>query len=157
MKTKKLVSLFLAVAMIFAVLTVVVSAADFERYTWGEVEPYSPICGGVGYLGFTNYSRSLTAWTQVSNLSTTSQFFRVQVQCAINYASGNYDFDVTSIEVTIPAATTRASATKAELSMIADSSETIVSFVAEYHIGDYYYNSLWEGYIGEDYYLGINA
>lgn len=167
MKTKKLVSLFLAVAMIFSVFTLSISASsvyDWEEYVYGDLDTYSPLCAGAGFLGFIDSTRRLTAWTQVINTTHETQTYRVQVQCCIQYAGSEYNFDSNLITVIVepelePPEEDGISlgSAKAEVYLIGDSSQTIVSLSGEYHIGDMSYNSLWEGFISKDYYLGINS
>ena len=163
MKTKKLVSLFLAVAMIFSVFTISVSAYDWYDYAYGEPEPYSSLCAGVGFLGFVESTRVLTAYTQVINTTSEEQTYRVQVQGCIQYAGSEYNFDSNLITVTVqpelgpPEDDTSVASAKACLTLNGDSDKTIVSISGEHHIGDLSYNSLWEGYIFKDYYLGINS
>ena len=77
MKTKKLVSLFLAVAMIFAVLTVSVSADLYDVITNGA---YTESCDGIGYFVFTDSNRTATAITRVDNTSD----FEVRIKEILN-------------------------------------------------------------------------
>lgn len=149
MKTKKLVSLFLAVAMIFAVLTVVVSA-NFSETTGESNGTY---CRAEGILSFIDSTRKATATIWFTNTSGTVKTFRVGTQCTINYSDYSYDFG-DNLDV-ITCSTNNYD--DVSVSVRGSSSKTITSVAAEYQIGDSNSNLLWEDYISKNYVLGIDA
>lgn len=160
MKTKKLVSLFLAVAMIFAVLTVSVSAAQpiVESGSETDINENLEYCTGLGYLKFTNSNRKLEVWTEAINTSGTTMTFRIQAQGVINYSDNTQDFDSNlTISTVEPQTNTDDGTAISYQSILGNSNKTIISCTGEYYIADTRANLLWEAYITETQTLGING
>ena len=154
MKTKKLVSLFLAVAMIFAVLTVVVSADLRNSNITGSVNNAAyGNCTFYGTFLFVDSTRKAMATTYATNNLGTTTYFRVQAQCVVHYSDDTYDHDSQLYKGNV-----LSGGTASQFAMVnASFSKTITSFSTEYHVGDSNLNSIWEAYYGPSYVLGVNA
>ena len=155
MKTKKLVSLFLAVVMIFAVLTVSVSADD--RYMtangYHASQALKTNYPAWAYLMFLESSYSISAGAEVTNNTQTPIYLAIQAQCVVNYTDGTYDFDSDKNDRVVSAGETLF--VMAEL--IPSTTKTIYNFIGEYHLGDVNGNELWWAATDFSYYPGINA
>ena len=154
-ENKKLVSLFLAVAMIFSVFTVSVSADD--RYMtangYHASQALKADYPAWAYLMFSESSYSISAGAEVTNNTQTSKYLAIQAQCVVNYTDGTYNFDSDKNDRVVSAG----DSLFVMVELIPSRTKTIYNFIGEYHMGDVNSNELWWAATDFSYYLGINA
>ena len=161
--TKKVLSVLLATAMIFAVCAMAVSAdtiytglttnsnnhpdTDFRYYVDDD------LINAQGFIRFYPNTRILYYGVTCNNLDYYElESYLLHAQCAVNYEDETQDFYTISRRVLIP----KQRGETLEDTANTTSGKTIISFDAEFQIG-YSSNTLWEGRINDEYTLGINA
>ena len=146
---KKLISVLLATAMIFAVCAMpafAISSADgvsTNDYPKGSINYTNGAIEGEGSLQFNPATRAVSYTVSCTNINYDGlSNFHLWAQCAINYADGSQDFDTVTIQVLIG----HEHGTTLADSFIVPSNKTVVSLDAEYQIW-HENGTLWEGHI----------
>ena len=155
---KKLISIFLTVAMIFAVCAMSVFADPISTNHKGTNPNvnylyYVDKIEAEGTLSFNHATRAVNYTVSCTNISYDDLLnFHLWAQCAINYSDGSQDFDTAAIQVLIA----KKKGTTLEDSFVVPSNKTVISLDAEYLVW-YEQDTLWEGQIYYPLTLGINA
>ena len=158
---KKIISIFLAVAMIFAVCTFSAFAdpistydKDYPKYNDNvNYFYYTDKIEAEGTLSFTSATRAVNYTVSCTNIGYDDfSNFHLWAQCAINYDDGTQDFDTRALQVLIDPG----HGTTVEKQVILPSNKTVISLDAEYQVWNEN-GTLWEGQIYYPLTLGINA
>ena len=155
---KKLISIFLTVAMIFAVCAMSVFADPISTNHKGTNPNvnylyYVDKIEAEGTLSFNHATRAVNYTVSCTNISYDDLLnFHLWAQCAITYDDGTQDFDTATIQVLIGHGVEK----KREKTYIVPSNKTVISLDAEYLVW-YEQDTLWEGQIYYPLTLGINA
>ena len=158
---KKIISISLAVAMIFAVCTFSAFAdpistydKDYPKYNDNvNYFYYTDKIEAEGTLNFNPATRAVNYTVSCTNIGYDDlSNFHLWAQCSINYDDGSQDFDTATIQVLIGHGVEK----KREKTYIVPSNKTVISLDAEYQVW-YEQDTLWEGQIYYPLTLGINA
>ena len=156
---KKFIAIFLAVVLVFCLLTSSVFATGefYGEYAGTYFPAY--LNGGydftaVGLIYYAPMYNVVTVGAIVTNYNNSVLSARIRVQCAIEYSDGTYDFDYDTRTFSIDYGIDNEYS--GSFDMIPNSDKTIIAFNTEYNIGSPNMEELW---LAGEYivYPGING